>query len=104
MTWQPMTTAPKDRPIVVWCVDDCKDPGCCHHNEATPDGMCLYHAHAEGLAHVLDGLNVVVWGGAWEDSWEDGGSSMPDWWFAKDSDFECPANPVCWWPTTDPVL
>lgn len=99
--WQPMSTAPKDRPILGWCihVDDF---------EKLPDGrtlLSLYNAHGEGLAYVDDGPHVLEWGGAFDDStWEYPGANLPDWWFQRGSQFEAAANPVAWIDIIPPVL
>lgn len=98
--WQPMETAPKDRPILAWCEDDCKDPHCAASSRAEESSrnLCLYHAHAEGMLSVDDGYAIVEWGGAWDDrTWEDmGAGHLPDWWFRVGSEFEEAANPVAW--------
>ena len=97
MNWQPIETAPRDgTPIVGYC-----------NHEADPywigDGLTLYGGHAEGLSHAVDGPNVVVWGGAWDDSTHEyQGGSMPDWWFVYGSDFEVAANPTHWMPLPKP--
>jgi hypothetical protein len=93
--WQPIETAPKDgSPILAWCVHEA-DPYWIEGGRLT-----LYGAHTEGLSHVDDGLNIVVWGGAFDDrSWEDaGGAYLPDWWFRHGSEFEETANPTHWMP------
>jgi len=81
---------PKDRPILAWCVHEAdlyfREDG----------GLTLYGAHVEGLSHVMDGPNIIVWGGSWEDCEEDGGGYLPDWWFQCGSEFECAANPTHW--------
>jgi len=93
--WQPIETAPKDgTPIFGWCVH-AADP------YFLDDGkrLTLYGSHTEGLGHVQDGPNVVVWGGAFDDStWEAPGAKLPDWWFQHGSDFEVTANPTHWMP------
>jgi hypothetical protein len=86
MTWNfNMSAAPRDRQIL----------GLCRHEPDTPDGS-LYAVHYEGLSHVEDGPHVLVWGGAWSDSEEDGGGWLPDWWFQFGSEFEVAANPIAW--------
>lgn len=93
MNWQPIETAPKDTPIVGWCVH-AADPYWIDEKRLT-----LYAAHAEGLSHVEDGPHVLVWGGAFDDStWEEPGGSLPDWWFRLGSEFEEAANPTHWLP------
>jgi len=101
--WQPIETAPKDRPILGWCVHDA-DP-----YFIEPEGkdgrsrLTLYGGHTEGLSHVSDGPHVIEWGGAWDDSThEHSGGWMPDWWFRSDSEFEVAANPVLWMDITPP--
>lgn len=97
--WQPIETAPKDRPILAWC-DHEADP----YFEEDSGRLTLYGGHAEGLSHAPTGYHIVEWGGAYEDSWEDGGAHMPDWWFVVGSDFECAANPTHWMPLPAPPI
>lgn len=94
-SWRPMKSAPKDRPILAWCVSDCCEPPC-----GTGSSLCLFHAHAEGLSESELGPHVVVWGGSFDDStWEyPNGAYLPDWWFRFGSDFEEAANPIAWKP------
>lgn len=94
-SWKPIETAPKDTPVLAWCVEteDCA--------ECSTEGsirLCLFHAHADGFSSAGNGLVVVEWGGSWEDSWEDGGGFLPDWWFRVGSEFEEAANPTHWMP------
>lgn len=86
-----MGAAPKDRPILARLVKHEHCPHCSDEGR-----LCLHHAHAEGLSEADAGPNVIVWGGAWEDGWEDGGGSLPDWWFVIDSEYEIAAMPVAW--------
>lgn len=96
-----MGTAPKDRPILGWCRDECGSDVCAYYT-GTGTSLCLYHGHAEGLSHVEDGPHVLVWGGSWDDSsFEYAGGWMPDWWFRSDSEFEVAANPIAWAPIPD---
>ena len=94
--WQPIETAPKDRPILVWC-DHEADPWV---RESPPWGgssLTLYAAHSEGMSHAGTGYYIVEWGGAFDDSnWEYDGGHLPDWWFVAGSDFEVAANPIKW--------
>ena len=104
--WQTIDSAPRDVPIVAIHKSSCQDPSCGYCEDKylkdQPTGLCTYHAHAEGLASAEDGPCVVAWGGSWEDSWEDGGGSMPDWWFQHGSEFEVAANPTHWMPLPKP--
>lgn len=97
--------APTDRPLIAICRDGCAEPNCAYSDlrkegdeidRSKPYSLCLFHAHAEGLSAASAGLQVIVWGGGFADSWEDGGAELPDWWFKADSEFEVAANPVCW--------
>jgi hypothetical protein len=97
MNWQPIESAPKDRPILGWCVHDA-DP---YFAGETSDGrsyLTTYGGHCEGMSHVEDGPHVLVWGGAYDDStWEyPSQSGLPDWWFRHGSEFEEAANPIYW--------
>lgn len=104
--WKTMDTAPKDRPILVICKEECGDQHCVYSNNFVGpyvymDGrkceMCLYHAHAEGLSAYGSGPAIVEWGGAWDDrTHEYDGGWMPDWWFVYNSEFEVAANPIAW--------
>jgi len=87
-----MTSAPKDRPILGWCVDRSPCPDC------GPAVMCIYHAHADGLSRVEDGPHVILWGGGFCDVGEYGviEAQLPDWWFRYGSEFEEAAYPVKW--------
>lgn len=97
--WQPIETAPKDRPILAWC-DHEADP----YFEEDSGRLTLYGGHVEVMSHAPTGYHIVEWGGAYEDSWEDGGAHMPDWWFVAGSDFECAANPTHWMPLPAPPI
>lgn len=95
LEWQPMETAPKDRPIVAMCKEECSGELC------GKDGrLCLYHAHSEGMSCVGTGYAIVEWGGEWDDRTYDNPNAgyLPDWWFRVGSDFEEAANPICWKP------
>ena len=99
--WQSMDTAPRNRPILVMCSSECNDVHCGYSKVfVEPLGrktLCMYHAHAEGLSAYGSGPAIVVWGGGWEDGYEDGGGSMPDWWFIYGSECEVAANPIAWY-------
>jgi len=92
-----MESAPKDRPILGWCVHDA-DPYFIEPEDGSGRSrLTLYGGHTEGLSHVSDGPHVIEWGGAWDDrNHEYDGGWMPDWWFRSDSEFEVTANPVLW--------
>lgn len=109
--WLPMDTAPKDVPILAIC-HHASDPGfetVVGHEFNIARGTLLgkpptcrqlttYAAHYEGLTHVEDGPHVIVWGGGFSDSPEDGGGWLPDWWFRFGSEFEEAAFPIGWLP------
>ena len=91
MGWQPMKTAPKDRPIL----------GLCKHDTDryfAAGVLTTYAAHAENINHVPDGPHVIEWGGEYSEYESEIGSgfTIPDWWFRTGSDFEEVANPVAW--------
>lgn len=94
--WQPMSTAPKDRPILGLCI---------HNKDKYWDGgkLTVYAAHCEGLSRVSDGPHVVEWGGEYTEYESETGAGfmIPDWWFRAGSDFEEVANPVAWAPIPD---
>ena len=97
--WKPMDSAPKDGSLILALCVHAADP---YYLEPENKGQCaltLYGAHTEGLGHVPDGVHVVQWGGAFDDStWETPGAHLPDWWFQAGSDFEVTASPVAWCP------
>lgn len=105
MKWQPMKTAPKDRPVLAWC-DHEADP---YIVGTTGDGrtmLTLYAAHYEGMSHAPTGFHIVEWGGGFDDStWEyPDGASLPDWWFVAGSEHEVAANPIHWMPLPKPPV
>lgn len=87
-----LAAAPKDRPILGWCVNPEHCPDC------GPQSLCLFHAHADGLSAVEDGPHVIVWGGGFCDVGEYGviEAQLPNWWFRLGSEFEQAANPIAW--------
>lgn len=93
--WQPIETAPRDRPILGLCVHKA-DP---YFNQSV-QRLTIYGAFCEGGSHVIDGPHIIEWGGAWDDrSYEEpNAGSLPDWWFRYGSDFEETANPIAWMP------
>lgn len=102
MEWLSMDTAPKDgTQILAWC----KEPPFGAHENCggmhPRQSLCLFHAHADGMGSAGDGLVIVVWGGGWWDSDEDGGAGLPDWWFRDGSEFEEAAFPVAWMPVPE---
>ena len=87
-----LNAAPKDRPILAICKHDA-DPYFLDNHRLT-----LYGAHCEGMSHVDDGPNVLVWGGGWDDrSFESPNEGWcPDWWFLRGSEYEVAAFPIAW--------
>lgn len=99
--WQTIDSAPKDVPILAWCKTTCDDPLCAfseHASELSMGMLCLYHAHAEGLQSCDEGLQILEWGGGFQDGPDDGGAGAPDWWFRRGGEFEESANPTHWMP------
>ena len=95
LDWQPMETAPKSRPILVWH-DDKSDP---YYDpigsEATQcEKLTTYGAHLEGLlCTFIPGVYQARWGGAYNSP----DRYIPAWWF-KDDDgiWESPLAPTHW--------
>lgn len=96
--WQPIETAPMDKPILAWC-DHEADP---FFEDRDKGNLTTYAAHAEGLGTAPTGIHIIVWGGGWSDGSEDGGGWLPDWWFVEGSEFELAANPTHWMPLPKP--
>lgn len=99
MNWQTMNNAPKDRPVLGWCV---------HAADAyiEDDGKTLtdYAANAEGIGHCDDGLQLLVWGPGYHLDEDEGGGWMPGCWFVKDDDaWNTPANPILWAEAVPPT-
>ena len=95
--WQPIETAPRDKPILAWC-DHEADP---YVEDKEVGRLTLYAAHHEGMSHASTGWHIVEWGGAFGDaSYEDfhQPTHLPDWWFVAGSEFEVAANPTHWRP------
>lgn len=94
--WQPIETAPKDIPILGWCVHEA-DP----YHEADTNYLTTYRAHCESFSHADDGLNIIEWGGEFDERSSDpelDGGYIPAWWFVTGWEFEKPANPTHWMP------
>lgn len=86
MDWQPIETAPKDRPIIAWVNHEANE----YH---LGDGsLTTYSAHVETFGRAENGMQVVVWGGKYDGC--DG--YIPDWWFKDHTDFEQAVNPTHW--------
>ena len=98
--WQPIETAPKDKPILAWC-NHAADP---YVEDAEAGRLTTYGAHCEGLSCASDGYNVVEWGGETSEYGDYGERlySIPDWWFVVGSNFEVVANPTHWQPLDPP--
>lgn len=100
MTWQLMETAPRDgTPILGWCVHEA-DP----YVQADGVRLTVYGGHVEHGGVLKNGPHAIVWGGGWDDRTPEDPNAghMPDWWFQYGSDFEIPANPICWKPIESP--
>lgn len=98
--WEPIETAPKDKPIIVWH-DHEADPET-HDEGKTITAYCCWR-EAFGT-HKETGLAIAVWiEGEWETD-DMGGRQfkMPDAWFVDDGNNETPLNPVFWLPM--PIL
>lgn len=97
--WQDISTAPKDEPIIGWCVHEA-DP---YYDEAT-GRLTDYGCWAEALRRVPDGLAILEWGGEDSDIDERSGETLywPNWWFRVGSEFEETANPTHWMPLPQP--
>jgi hypothetical protein len=90
MRWQPIETAPQDGTLILaWCVHDA-DPYISYDGET----LTAYGANAEGMSHVDDGPNVVLWSGDF--TYEEG--TIPAWWTASYGNGEVAANPTHWMP------
>lgn len=110
--WQPIETAPKDRPIWVYH-DHNADPYEANQPTSLPcilmpdlntpdDGRLLtaYGAWAESVSYKsTPGQCVAVWGGGYYESGDEygwRGYMMPDWWFEAGSEFEVALSPTHW--------
>lgn len=101
--WQPIESAPKDVPILVWYDHDA-DP---YYDPADPVRLTAYACHAEG-GDYLGGAGVAIarWCEAYEESngWESGQYWMMPavWcaWFDGDN-AEHVVNPLYWLPLPD---
>ena len=89
--WQPIETAPKDgTPILGWGEHDA-DP---YFIDDGGKRLTDYGANAEGLSHVEDGINIVVWHGIIDEI----EFTIPAWWCLDDGYYETAANPTFWMP------
>jgi hypothetical protein len=100
MNWQPIETAPKDKPILAYCNHEA-DSFFVNENAGR---LTVYAAHHEGGSHCDTGIHIVEWGGAWDDRsyFEPDAGHVSDWWFVSGSEFEMAANPTHWMPMPEP--
>lgn len=103
MIWQDISTAPKDRDILVW-YDHNADS---YYDPENPNRLTPYGTWSEG-GTFMDGKGVCV--ARWfEQHWESedeygSGYWLPAWWFAKQlDDYECVVNPTHWMPIEPPI-
>jgi hypothetical protein len=95
--WQPIATAPKDVPVLVYYDHDA-DP---YRDPANPERLTAYAVHAEG-GDFLAGKGVAIahWSEGWVES--NGWDSywMPSVWFAwlNDDYADHVVNPLFWMP------
>ncbi len=92
--WQSMDTAPKDQPILGYCMDE-SEP-----DEKVHGCLSTYLIHRQELDHVVNGPHVLVWGGEYGGNDPVDGTcfTIPNWWFRYGSAFEEPAAPIAWKP------
>jgi len=91
-SWQPIDTAPKDRPITVWC----------KHSTETDT---VYDKLCKECCEASDGVQVVEWG-----RFPDTANSTYrevkylEWWGLADNERYTPANPVMWIDLDEPDM
>ena len=95
MDWQPIVTAPKDRPIWVFYDHDA-DPYFDGESKLTPYGA----ACEAGVCKHGKGQCAAEWADDYkEDVSSDGWGprhTVPGWWFEEGSNFEIAVNPTHW--------
>lgn len=104
MTWQPIETAPKDRPVLVWFDHDADT----YQDPDNPNKLTAYACHADG-GDYMTGAGVVIakWSEGWEESdgWESANGSywMPAVWSAWfNGDYaDHVVNALYWMPLPD---
>lgn len=94
MNWRPLSDAPKNRPILAVIQEP---EGRIDNYDADRWPFAdLYWAHAGDFPTTPEGYAVIEWGGGFSEDREEGGASLPDWWFRFGSEFEEAAYPVAW--------
>lgn len=102
--WQPIETAPHDRPILVWYDHDAD----LYHHPEKKDHLTDYAIHAESGDFLSgSGICVACWNDGYheQEDWEAGVSYwMPPVWLAQldgdNTDYAC--NPTHWQPLPEP--
>lgn len=104
MMWQPIETAPKDRPILVWFDHDQDN----YEDPENPGKLTPYACYADGGDFFQgSGVTIAKWSDEWweNDGWESAGPGyfMPGVWSAWfNGDFaDHVVNALFWMPMPD---